>query len=65
LILAFAVIHNTGRKQTAHVQGWITALKLGLLGCLVVLILVILLAGGWFIGVRNHLVDLDQQVQSQ
>lgn len=31
LILMFAVIHTTGRKQTAHVQGWITALKLVLL----------------------------------
>ncbi len=40
-------------------------MKLGLLGCLVVLILVVLLAAGWFIGVRNHLVDLDQQVQAQ
>src|SRR5579859_1671761 len=40
-------------------------MKLGLLGCLVALILVVLLAAGWFIGVRNHLVDLDQQVQAQ
>lgn len=39
--------------------------KLGLVGCLVVLILVVLVAGGWFIGVRNHLVDLDQAVQAQ
>ncbi len=31
LILTFAAIHVTGRKQTAHVQGWITALKLVLL----------------------------------
>lgn len=39
--------------------------KFGLMGCLVVLILVVLIGGGWFIGVRNHLVDLDQQVQAQ
>jgi LemA protein len=39
--------------------------KLGLLGCLGVLILAVLIGGGWFIGVRNHLVDLDQQVQAQ
>jgi APA family basic amino acid/polyamine antiporter len=31
LILAFAAIHVTGRKQTSQVQGWITALKLILL----------------------------------
>jgi len=39
--------------------------KLGVVGCLVVLILFVLIAGGWFIGVRNHLVDLDQAVQAQ
>src|SRR5260370_17617861 len=39
--------------------------KLGLVGCLVVLILVVLIIGGWFIGVRNHLVTLDQAVQAQ
>jgi APA family basic amino acid/polyamine antiporter len=27
-ILIFAAIHVSGRRQTAHVQGWITALKL-------------------------------------
>jgi APA family basic amino acid/polyamine antiporter len=32
LILAFAAIHVAGRKQTSHVQGWITAVKLVLLG---------------------------------
>lgn len=31
LILFFAGIHLIGRRQTAHVQGWITALKLALL----------------------------------
>ena len=36
-----------------------------LLGCLGAIVLVLLIAGGWFIGVRNHFVDLDQQVQSQ
>ncbi len=40
-------------------------MKLGLLGCLGVLILAVLLFGGWFIAVRNHLVVLDQSVQSQ
>ncbi len=40
-------------------------MKLGLLGCLAVLILVVLIVGGWFIGVRNHLVEVDQLVQSQ
>src|SRR5256712_10315389 len=40
-------------------------MKLGLIGCIGVLILVLLVFGGWFIGVRNHLVVLDQAVQSQ
>lgn len=40
-------------------------MKLGLLGCLVAVILVLVIIAGWFIGVRNHLVELDQQVQSQ
>lgn len=39
--------------------------KVGLLGCVGVLILVVVIFGAWFIGVRNHLVELDQQVQSQ
>ena len=39
--------------------------RLGLLGCLGALVLVLLIGGGWFVGVRNHLVDLDQQVQAQ
>jgi len=30
-----------------------------------VLILVVVIFGAWFIGVRNHLVELDQQVQAQ
>src|SRR6266850_6514612 len=40
-------------------------MKLGLIGCIGVLILVLLVFGGWFIGVRNHMVELDQQVQAQ
>lgn len=40
-------------------------MKLGLLGCLAVLIIGLIIVGGWFVGVRNHLVDLDQQVQAQ
>jgi len=40
--------------------------RLGLLlGCLGALLLVVLILGGWFIGVRNHLVELDQQVLAQ
>jgi LemA protein len=36
-----------------------------LIGCLGALILVLLIGGVWFIGVRNHLVTLDQAVQAQ
>lgn len=39
--------------------------RMGLLGCVVALLIVALIAGGWFIGVRNHLVELEQQVISQ
>lgn len=40
--------------------------RFGLLfGCLGALLLVALIFGGWFVGVRNHLVELDQQVQAQ
>ena len=39
--------------------------RLGLLGCLGILILAVILIGGWFIGVRNNLVALDQGVQAQ
>jgi LemA protein len=39
--------------------------RLGLLGCLGALVLVLLIGGGWYVGVRNHLVELDQQVQAQ
>ena len=40
-------------------------MRLGLIGCLGALILVILIFGVWIVGVRNHLVVLDQSVQSQ
>jgi LemA protein len=39
--------------------------RLGLVGCLGVAILILLIGGGWFVSVRNRLVDLDQQVQAQ
>src|SRR4051794_25765032 len=39
--------------------------RLGLLGCLGALILVLLIGGGWYVGVRNHMVELDQTVQAQ
>src|SRR5208337_2336888 len=35
-ILIFAVIHISGRERTAQVQGWITGLKLAVLGLLIV-----------------------------
>src|SRR6266576_6073188 len=39
--------------------------RLGLLGCLGAIVLALLIAGGWYVGVRNHLVELDQNVQAQ
>jgi LemA protein len=39
--------------------------RLGLLGCLGALVLILLIGGGWYVGVRNHMVDLDQKVQAQ
>ncbi len=39
--------------------------KFVLLGCLGVLILVLLIGGGWFISARNHMIDLDQKVAAQ
>jgi len=42
-ILIFAVIHVSGRERTAQVQGWITGLKLAVLGLLIVVGLVV----GW------------------
>lgn len=35
LIVVFALVHISGRKLTAHVQGWVTAVKLVLLGMFV------------------------------
>src|SRR3954463_4165156 len=39
--------------------------RLGLLGCLAALVIGLLIVGGWYVGVRNHLVTLDQAVQAQ
>src|SRR5258707_5923201 len=39
--------------------------RLGLLGCLGALVLILLIGGGWYVGVRNHFVELDQSVQAQ
>ena len=36
-----------------------------LLGCLGAIVLLLLIAGGWYVGTRNHFVDLDQAVQRQ
>ena len=43
LIVGFALIHTAGRRQTAHVQGWITGIKLLILVGFVLLGLAI----GW------------------
>jgi len=37
----------------------------GLVGCLVVLLVILLIGGIWFVSVRNNLVALDQAVQAQ
>ena len=39
--------------------------NLGLLGCVGALILAVLIFGGYFVGVRNNLVGLDEQVNAQ
>src|SRR5438132_6159834 len=40
--------------------------RIGLMiGCLGAIVLALLIAGGWYVGVRNHLVELDQNVQAQ
>jgi LemA protein len=39
--------------------------RLGLVGCLIAVVLIIVICGGYFISVRNHLVGLDQGVQAQ
>jgi LemA protein len=38
---------------------------IGLVGCLIGLLIVLLIFGGWFIGTRNHLVRLDESVNAQ
>ncbi|MDR3621289.1 MAG: amino acid permease [Paludisphaera borealis] len=45
-IVAFAALHVSGRRQTAHVQGWITGLKVAVLGLLIV--------GGLAVGWPNY-----------
>ena len=50
-ILAFAAIHSSSRHRTAHVQGWITMIKVAVL----VVFLVAGLAAGWRNG--SHLDD--------
>jgi LemA protein len=37
----------------------------GLIGCLIALVVVVLIVGGWYVGVRNHLVGLDESVNQQ
>jgi basic amino acid/polyamine antiporter, APA family len=49
-ILVFAVIHISGRDRTAKVQGWITGLKLAVLGLLIVAGLTV----GWPRGANLH-----------
>ena len=39
--------------------------RVGLLGCLAALVIGLLIIGGWYVGVRNHLVELDQNVTAQ
>src|SRR5947208_12057558 len=39
--------------------------RMGLVGCLIAIVVALLIVGGWFVGVRNHLVELDQSVQAQ
>src|ERR1043166_9102721 len=40
-------------------------MRIALLGCLGALILAVIILGGWFIGVRNNLVTLDESVNQQ
>lgn len=39
--------------------------KFGLLDCVIAVVVVALIVGGWFVGVRNNLVTLDEQVNQQ
>ncbi|MDR3634977.1 MAG: amino acid permease [Isosphaeraceae bacterium] len=45
-VLAFALVHTSGRRQTAHVQGWITALK--------VTVLLMFVLAGLAVGAKNY-----------
>src|SRR5436309_16123087 len=40
-------------------------MRIALLGCVGALILAVIILGGWFIGVRNNLVTLDESVNQQ
>src|SRR3954449_9786812 len=40
-------------------------MRLGLLGCVGVLILALIIFGGYYVSVRNNLVGLDEQVNQQ
>ncbi|MCU1244123.1 MAG: LemA family protein [Acidobacteria bacterium] len=39
--------------------------RAGLLGCVVVLVVIVIIFGVWFVGIRNHLVTLDEAVNQQ
>lgn len=39
--------------------------RMGLLGCLGALVLAVIVLGGWFVGVRNNMVTLDEAVNQQ
>src|ERR1041385_5471378 len=39
--------------------------RLGLLGCIGALLLVLIIAGGWYVGARNNFVTLDENVNQQ
>ncbi|HYH06385.1 MAG TPA: LemA family protein [Thermoanaerobaculia bacterium] len=39
--------------------------NLGLLGCVGALVLALIVGGAWFVGIRNNLVGLDEQVNQQ
>ena len=39
--------------------------RLGLVGCVIGLVIVVLIFGGWYVGTRNHLVTLDEAVNAQ
>ena len=39
--------------------------RLGLVGCVIGLVIVLLIFGGWYIGTRNHIVNLEETVNAQ